>query len=118
MVAGDCGAEAGGAPKGNAGELGAGVGRHRGGELVGEVGAQGQLDERLDEDAGLEPGLVGGLGEEGVARVGGVGGLEGDEEVEGRGGGFPEAFGVELDEVEGWGKGEVSVSEVGGDEFW
>jgi hypothetical protein len=106
VVAGHGGAEAGGAAERDAGELGARVGRCRGGgELVGEVGAQGQLDETLDEDAGLEPGLVGGLGEEGVARVGGVGGLEGDEEVEGRGGGVPEGFGVELDEVEGWRKG-------------
>ena len=71
-------------------------------ELGNEVHGQRELGEGLDVHEGLEPGVVVVVGEEGVCGEGDVGGAEGEEEVEGGGGGLVEGFGVEGDEVEGW----------------
>lgn len=91
--------------------------KHKGGELdkdggaapagrrqaPDEVDGEGELDEELDPEEGLEPGGVGRRGgrdaEEGVAGVADVQAPDGDEEVQRRGGPGVEELGVEGDEV-------------------
>lgn len=110
------GAHGGDAAKRQAGELGGAGRRSPGREAVDEVGGEGQLDEALDVEEGLEPGLVGGGGvaglEVGVARGGDVQGAQAEEEVQRGGGGAVERPGVEGDEVEGWGWVSRCASEV------
>ena len=99
------GAHEGEAAKREASELGRARRRPRGREAADEVGGEGQLQEGLDVEEDLEPGLVGGQGvarvEEGVAREGDVVGAQAQEEVQRRGRGVIERLGVKSDEVEG-----------------
>lgn len=65
-----------------------------------EIRCQRELDEALDVQEDLEPGLVRVVGEEGVAGGRDVEFAQREEEVQGSRGRLIEGFGVEGDEVE------------------
>lgn len=70
-------------------------------QLRDEIRCQRELDETLDVEEDLEPGLVRVVGEEGVAGGGDVEFAQREEEMQGSRGGLIERFGVKGDEVEG-----------------